>query len=203
MGENLALVICKGIVEAHGGRIAAESGNPGDGARFTFTVPAAEQAPDGPTEYPARNPAQPGQTAGGQERILAVDDEPQMLLHLRNTLREAGYTPIVTGNPKEIEGLIESDNPHLVLLNPALAGPDRIGVMASIRQFTDAPVIFLSGPADDEDVALALETGADDYIVKPFSPVEADRQSQDGPAQAVGAGADAISRTLSPGRPGD
>ena len=113
-----------------------------------------------------------GTFARGRERILAVDDERQMLLHLRNTLREAGYTPIVAGNPKDMEYLIETENPHLVLLNPASAGSDRIRVMARIRQFTDAPVIFMSEHADDENAALAFEMGADDYIVKPFSSAE-------------------------------
>ena len=172
VGENLGLVICKGVVEAHGGRISADNGSPCNGTRFTFTVPVVEQAGYDPAEFSAHISADPERTARGRERILAVDDERQMLLHLRNTLREAGYTPLVAGNPKDMEDLIETENPHLVLLNPASAGSDRIRVMARIRQFTDAPVIFMSEHADDENAALAFEMGADDYIVKPFSSAE-------------------------------
>ena len=177
MGENLGLVICKGIVEAHGGRISADNGGPGGGARFTFTVPSAEapavgQDDDWPPEGAGQLPAAQEWTARGGERILAVDGEPHTLLHLRNTLREAGYTPIAAANPKEMERHIETDNPRLVLLTPASTGTSGMELVERIREFTDAPVIFMSEDADDEDAALAFEMGADDYIAKPFSPVE-------------------------------
>ena len=171
-GEGLALVVCKGIVEAHGGRIWAESDGPGLGTRFTFTVPSVEEAGVAPAARSVRLPADTGRAEGGRTHILLVDDEQHMLLHLRNTLRGAGYTPIVTGNPKEAERLIETDKPRLVLLNPALDGAGGIEMMDGIRELTDAPVIFMSEQTSDEDVARALDLGADDYILKPFSPTE-------------------------------
>ena len=173
LGESLGLVISKGIVEAHGGRIWAESGGPGQGTRFTFTIPSAEvPAIEQPAEDLGRPPDATERTARGRERILVVDNEPHILLHLRNTLRDTGYTPTVTSNPKEMERLIETENPHLILLDLAPSGVGGIEMMERIRGFTDAPVILMSERADHEDAALALEMGADDYIVKPFSPVE-------------------------------
>ena len=166
-GEGLSLVVCKGIVEGHGGRIWAESGGPGLGTRFTFTIPSVEEQGDGPAADSGRLPADPG-----QERILAVDNEPRTLLHLRRTLQEAGYTPIVTGNLKEAERLIETNKPHLVLLDPGTDGADMADMMDDVRGLTDAPVIFMSGQADDEGSAIAFDMGADDYILKPFSPTE-------------------------------
>ena len=163
-GDGLGLAICRGIVEAHGGRIRAESGGQGLGTRFTFTIPAVDEA--------AQPSDDSGRTANGRARILAVDDEPQILRHIRNTLSEAGYAPIVTGDPDEVERLIEAEKPHLVLLDLMLPGTDGIELMKRISDITDAPVIFLSGHGTDQHVVRAFETGADDYIVKPFSPTE-------------------------------
>ena len=171
-GEGLGLAICKGIVEAHGGRIRAESGGQGLGTRFTFTVPAVAEAFNASATGPGPLPADSGWAPRGRARILAVDDEPQMLRLVRNTLSDAGYTPIVTGDPDEVLHLIEVEKPDLILLDLMLPGADGTGLMKPIFQITDAPVIFLSGRDGERDVVRAFEAGADDYIVKPFSPTE-------------------------------
>ncbi len=171
-GEGLGLAICKGIVEAHGGRIRAESGGQGLGTRFTFTVPAVAEALDASATGPGPLPADSGWAPRGRARILAVDDEPQVLRLVRNTLSDAGYTPIVTGDPDEVLHLIEQEKPHLVLLDMVLPGTDGIELMKRISEMTDAPVIFLTGRGGDQIVERAFGAGADDYIVKPFSPTE-------------------------------
>ena len=172
VGEGLGLAICKGIVEAHGGRIRAESGGQGLGTRFTFTVPAVAEALDARATGPGPLPAGSGWAPRGRARILAVDDEPQVLRLVRNTLSDAGYTPIVTGDPDEVLHLIEQEKPHLVLLDMVLPGTDGIELMKRISEMTDAPVIFLTGRGGDQIVERAFGAGADDYIVKPFSPTE-------------------------------
>ena len=171
-GEGLGLAICKGIVEAHGGRIRAESDGQGLGTRFTFTVPAVAEASNAPATGPVPLPADSGRAPKGRARILAVDDEPQILRLVRNTLSDAGYTPIVTGDPDEVLHLIEQEKPHLVLLDMVLPGTDGIELMKRISEITDAPVIFLTGRGGDQIVERAFEAGADDYMVKPFSPTE-------------------------------
>ena len=167
-GSGLGLAICKGIVEAHGGRIRAESDGPGLGSRFTFTLPAVEEAGRrAPTRSRPRQRKEREQT-----RILCVDDDPQTLRYVRDALTKAGYAPIVTGNPEEVSRLMKEEAPHLVLLDLVLPGSDGIELMKEIREIADVPVIFLSVNGQDEVIARAFDMGAVDYVVKPFSPTE-------------------------------
>ena len=170
-GAGLGLSICKGLVEAHGGRIWAESGGVGRGTRFSFTVPVAE----GPSAT-ATGLAGAGHDAvrakRDRTRILVVDDDPQTLRYVRDAVAEAGYVPIVTGDPEEVARLIRLHRPGLVLLDLLLPGTDGIALMERVPELTDLPVIFISAYGRDETIVRALDAGAADYIVKPFSPSE-------------------------------
>ncbi len=171
-GSGLGLAICKGLVEAHGGRIRAESGGAGLGTRFTFTLPVAEAAGTGAAAGLARGPSRPPREERERTRILVVDDDPQTLRYVRDALTAAGYSPLVTGDPQEVSGLIKSKKPRLVLLDLILPGIDGIELMERVPEMADLPVLFISGYGRDETIARALEAGAVDYIVKPFSPTE-------------------------------
>ena len=165
VGEGLGLAICKGIVEAHGGRIWAQSDGEGHGTRITFTVPVAADA----SQQSASDPWAARHT---DWRILAVDDEPQALWLLRNILSEQGYAVFGTGNPDEMMHLLEMEQPHLVLLDLMMPGISGFDLLTRIRDVSQVPVIFLSANDQDESVAKALSMGADDYIVKPYSSTE-------------------------------
>ena len=101
-----------------------------------------------------------------------VDDDPQTRRYVREVLSDAGYAPLVTGDPDGLAGLIRAEKPRLVLLDLMLPGTDGIELMKQVPQLADLPVIFISGYGRDETIARAFESGAVDYIVKPFSPTE-------------------------------
>ena len=145
----------------------------GQGARFTFTLPVAEQTrnveppavsgPHSPHASPeTRNPI----------RILVVDDDPQTLRYVRDALAASGYAPLVTGGHENLSHIIRTEQPQLVLLDLMLPGTDGIELMKSVPELGDLPVVFISGYGRDETIARALESGAADYIVKPFSATE-------------------------------
>ena len=167
-GSGLGLAICKGIVEAHGGRIRAESDGLGLGSRFTFTVPAVEETVTLPPPRSRRRRTKTGE----RPRVLCVDDDPQTLRYVRDALTKAGYTPVVTGDPEEVSRLMAEEAPRLVLLDMMLPGRDGMELMKDIREVSDVPVIFLSVNGQEEVVARAFDMGAADYVVKPFSATE-------------------------------
>ena len=171
IGSGLGLAICKGLVEAHGGRIRAESGGPGQGSVFTFTIPVAEETAGAAAGADDRRP---GPVRAGDEpaRVLVVDDDPQTLRYVRDALGAADYVVLVTGDHRELSDLIRTERPHLVLLDMMLPDADGLELMRSVPELADQPVIFISAYGRDETIAQALESGAADYIVKPFSPTE-------------------------------
>ena len=155
-------------MKAHGGRIRAESAGSGRGTRFTFTVPAAEEAAAGSSSSRTR----PSGDEPERSRILVVDDDPETLRWVRNALAGAGFAVLVTGDPDEAQRLVRSESPQLVLLDLMLPGTDGIEWMKSVPELADLPVIFISGYGQGETIAGALDAGAADYVVKPFSAAE-------------------------------
>ena len=170
LGSGLGLAICKGIVEAHGGRIRAESEGLGRGSVFTFTLPVAEWVAEAAETLPGPARA-PGETEE-KPRIQVVDDDPLTLRSVRDALTQAGYEPLVASDPEQALRIFEQKRPRLVLLDLLLPDGDGIELMGKFLRIADVPVVFLSAYNRDETIARALEAGAADYMVKPFSPTE-------------------------------
>ena len=131
---GLGLAIWKGLVEAHGGRIRAESAGIGRGARVTFTLPVAEAAAALGKLRPVASPSR--REASSEPRVLVVDDDPHTLRHVRDALAEAGYAVSGTAEPGEIANLIRTGMPQLVLLDLMLPGQDGIDLMAEVAELS-------------------------------------------------------------------
>ena len=91
---------------------------------------------------------------------------------MRDVLSRAGYAVTVTADPGEVLRLVEEGEPDLVLLDLMLPGSGGMELMEAIRAVAPVPILFLSAYGQDQVIARALERGALDYIVKPFSPTE-------------------------------
>jgi DNA-binding response OmpR family regulator len=105
-------------------------------------------------------------------RILVVDDDEQLLSLLVLVLEGEGYEVISTDSAPGALQAVERDSPDLVVLDISLGQDDGRMVLGKIRDKGDLPVILISGKGETADRVLGLRLGADDFLPKPFSPVE-------------------------------
>lgn len=105
-------------------------------------------------------------------RILVVDDDTALAEMIGIVLRGEGFDPSFCADGAEAIDAFHESKPDLVLLDLMLPGMDGIEVCARIREFSGVPIIMLTAKGDTADVVKGLESGADDYVVKPFNPKE-------------------------------
>lgn len=104
--------------------------------------------------------------------ILIVDDERDIVNALKLYLSDPDYTIYEAYNGKEACSLVSQINPHLILMDIMMPVMDGISAMAEIRKTCTVPIILLTAKSEDTDIILGLNLGADDYITKPFNPLE-------------------------------
>lgn len=104
--------------------------------------------------------------------ILICDDERDIVAALKIYLSSQDYNIFEAYNGRQALEIFENNEIHLVLTDIMMPELDGIGAMLKMRQTSNVPVIFLSAKSEDTDKILGLDVGADDYITKPFNPVE-------------------------------
>jgi two-component system response regulator MtrA len=105
-------------------------------------------------------------------RILVVDDDTALAEMIGIVLRTEGFDPVFCADGSEALAVFKSSRPDLVLLDLMLPGKSGIEVCAELRTESGVPIIMLTAKSDTTDVVRGLESGADDYVVKPFNPKE-------------------------------
>jgi two-component system response regulator MtrA len=121
---------------------------------------------------PAGAPSGPPTDQATKGRILVVDDDASLAEMLTIVLRQEGFeSRMVTRGDEAVEAF-RTYRPDLVLLDLMLPGKDGIDVCKEIRAESGVPIVMLTAKGDTVDVVVGLESGADDYVVKPFKPKE-------------------------------
>jgi two-component system alkaline phosphatase synthesis response regulator PhoP len=106
------------------------------------------------------------------ERILVVDDEDAIVQLITYNLKRAGYDVISASNGEDALNLARTERPDLIILDLMLPGMDGFDVCREIRKERDTPILMLTARGEEIDRVIGFELGADDYVVKPFSPRE-------------------------------
>ena len=104
--------------------------------------------------------------------VLVVDDDVRMLRMVRRILELESYRIITAGNAEAALDVFDSENPDLVLLDVMMPGMDGYTACQRIREFSQIPIIMVTARSIDEEKVRGLDSGADDYITKPFSASE-------------------------------
>lgn len=110
--------------------------------------------------------------SGSMGRILVIDDEEDVRTMVARLLEGEGYQVEQAANSDEAAACLNTRTPDLVILDVMLSSEDGFDVLASLRRTSNIPVILVTGRGRETDRVLGLKLGADDYVVKPFSPAE-------------------------------
>lgn len=178
-GENLSLAFCRGVVEAHGGRMRTEVDEQEGRLTLTFTLPAVEEKDV--AQIASNSQLVSSMRESRSELLPALPEKARILvsiqdLKLQNTvgkvLISAGYDPATTPSLDELERLASARSAELIIMDIAGREEECFRNLRRARESSNLPAIVLCDRDDEDYVIRAFEKGADGYMVKPFSPSE-------------------------------
>ena len=171
-GEGLALAFCRGVVEAHGGRMRTEV-DEGDGRlTLTFTLQSVEDEEEVPIPHIQGIADERFPVPTEKSHILVSIEDPRLLATVRKVLHSAGYGTIATTSLDEVERLALSEGPKLILLDIAGREEECFRTLQRAGSSLNLPAMVFCNRHDEEYIVRAFDMGADGYMVKPFSPSE-------------------------------
>lgn len=174
-GTGLGLFISRKIVQSHGGKIWLESPLKGKqlGTCFTFTIPVMpdqkrEEKKTEPVRAEIPSRAEQFQAEAEELKVLIVEDELDFQSLIQTILHEAGYQTEISDNGTEAIDLLQMTPYDLVLLDWNLPGMQGIEICRNVRRWSNIPILMVTSHTSMEELITALDSGADDYITKPF-----------------------------------
>lgn len=210
-GSGLGLASVRATVEAHGGRIWADSAGPGQGATFYFTLPyapptvpaqtgllpAASTAPTANAASATQPLAQSGQSStrplslkqDRRVRVLLAEGDARLTRYLRANLEEQQYRVQVVNHGLQFLRQLDLEEPDIILLSTRLADMSGIELLQRVRDFSQVPIMMLCDECDEDERVQLLDLGCDDLMMKPFgmkellARVRALLRRQPGPAE--------------------
>jgi two-component system KDP operon response regulator KdpE len=164
---NLGLYIARELTRAHGGHLWAESTH-GVGTTIYCALPSARRAGLNLVQTP-KSVTHIGKPARRTPRFkaLVVDDDPEMVKLMRAVLERNGYQVLEARDGRVAVDMVANKKPDVVLLDMYLPDANGIEIGARLREFSSVPIIMISVNHQPENIAMALDVGIDDYLVKP------------------------------------
>jgi DNA-binding response OmpR family regulator/signal transduction histidine kinase len=188
-GSGLGLASARATIEAHGGKIWADSAGLGEGATFSFTLPLAQSALEQamgaetsprsyevPTSVLSSRAMQAGRAHSPYSslkqdrrvRVLLAENDARLARYIRANLEEQQYRVQVVNHGGQFLHQMDLEEPDLVILAERLADMRGIELLQRLREFSNVPVITLSNDCSEDERVQLLDLGSDDLVVKPF-----------------------------------
>ncbi len=177
-GSGLGLASARATIEAHGGKIWADSLGVGQGATFYFTLPFAPRAPaativtDVTGNLPVRQQTSSRPVLLKQDRrihVLLAENDPRMTRYLRANLEEQQYRVHTVNHGVQFLRQLDLEEPDIILLSTRLTDMSGIELLQRLREFSQIPVIMLCEDCEEDERVHLFDMGGDDLVIKPFS----------------------------------